>query len=73
MGLHEIPLGLFASLVRQVSLENVKEIYSLLVQFGKVRLGNTGLASGNVPVHALNEYLNHLVTGIRNVGQAVET
>jgi hypothetical protein len=36
VGLLEIPLGLFASLVRQVLLENVKEINSLLVQFGKV-------------------------------------
>ena len=73
VGLLKIPLGLFTSLVRQVLLQNVKEINSLLVQFGKVWQGNTGLACGNVPVHALNEYLNHLVTGIRNVGQAVET
>jgi len=36
VGLLEIPLGLFASLVGQVSLEQVEEIYSLLLQFGKL-------------------------------------
>jgi hypothetical protein len=33
----EIALGLFACLVGQVSLENVEQMNSLLVQFGKVR------------------------------------
>ena len=32
----EIPPGLFASLVGQVSLEQVEEIYSLLLQFRKL-------------------------------------
>ena len=36
VGLLKIPLGLFASLVGQVSLEQVEEIYSLLLQFGKL-------------------------------------
>ena len=73
VGLLKIPLGLFASLVGQVSLENVEQINSLLLQFGKLRHRNTRLACGNVPVHALNEYLDHLVTGIRNVRQAMQT
>ena len=33
---------------------------------------NAGLARCNVPVHALNEYIHHLVTGIRNMLQAVQ-
>ena len=36
VGLLKIPLGLFTSLVWQVLLQNVQEINSLLVQFGKV-------------------------------------
>ena len=36
VGLFEIPLGLFAGLVGQVSLEKVQEINCLLVQFRKL-------------------------------------
>ncbi len=36
VGLLKIPLGLFASLVWQVSLDNVEQINSLLLQFGKL-------------------------------------
>ncbi len=35
VGLLKIPLGLFTSLVGQVLLENVEQINSLLLQFGK--------------------------------------
>ena len=73
VGLLKIPLGLFASLVWQVSLENVEQINSLLLQFGKLRHWNTRLASGNVPVHALNEHLHNLIAGISHVRQAVQT
>ena len=72
VGLLKIPLGLFASLVWQVSLENVEQINSLLLQYGKLRHLNTGLASGNVPVHALNEHLHNLIAGISHVRQAVQ-
>ena len=72
MGLLKIPLGLFASLVGQVSLENVKQINSLLLQFGKLRHWNTRLASGNVPVHALNEHLHNFIAGIRRSDQPRE-
>ena len=73
MGLLKIPLGLFASLVWQVSLENVEQINSLLLQCRKLRHGNTGLASENLPVHALNEHLHNFIAGISNVRQAVQT
>ena len=46
---------------------------TVLVQVWKVRLRNAFLASGYIPVHALDQYLNHLFTGIRNSRQVIET
>jgi hypothetical protein len=69
----EIPLPLFTCLVWEVFLQEIKEINSLLVQLWKVCLGDTGLARGDVPVHALNQYLHNIVTGISNMRQAVQT
>jgi hypothetical protein len=45
------------------------------VQLGELGLWNTvtGLASGDIPVHALNEDIYHIVTGISNMQQAVQT
>jgi hypothetical protein len=63
----EISLGLFICLIWQVLLEEVEECNSLLVQIWKLRLWNTGLARSYIPVHALNENLHDLVTGIRNM------
>ncbi len=51
----------------------IKELNSLLVQLWKVCLGNPGLARGDVPVHALNQYLHHICTGISKMRQAVQT
>ncbi len=39
----------------------------------KVCLWYTGLARGDVPVHALNQYLHNIVTGISNMRRAVQT
>jgi hypothetical protein len=69
----KIPLSLFACLVGKVFLKEVEEINCLLVQVWKVRLRNAFLASGYIPVHALDQHLNHLITGIRNWRQAIET
>ncbi len=73
MRLLEIPLGLFACLVCQTLLEEVEEFDSLMVEIGKLGLWNTGPARSDIPVHALNEYLHVLVTGIRNMRQATQT
>ncbi len=67
MRLLEIPLPLFACLVRQVQLQEVPERNSLVLQLGKLCLWNKGLASGDIPAHALNEDIHHIVTGISNM------
>ena len=43
------------------------------MQLWKVCLGDTGLARGDVPVHALNQHFHDIVTGISNMRQAVQT
>ncbi len=68
----EIPTSLFSGLIRQILLEEIKKFNSLLVQVGKLSLWNTGLARCNIPVHAFYENLNDLVTGVRNMWQAVQ-
>ncbi len=67
-----IPLTLFPSLVRQVALHNVKEGYSLVLQLRNLVLCNAGLAGGDIPIHALNEDIYHIITGISNMPQAVQ-
>jgi hypothetical protein len=60
----KIPFGLFARLIWQVLLQEVKEIYSLLIQVRKLSLGDKGLASSNdVPVHVLDhdENFHHII------------
>ena len=69
----KIPLALFTRLVWEVFLQEIKEVNSLLVQFWKVSHWNSGLARRYVPVHALNQYLHHIITGISNMRQAVQT
>ena len=71
----EIPLPLFASLVRQVSLQEVKKLNSLVMQLRELILWYTGLASGNIPFHAQNEDIHHVGTWIRNMlhWQAAQT
>ena len=54
-------------------MQEVKEINSLLVKLRKVCLGDTGLARGDVPVHALNQHFHDIVTGISNMRQAAQT
>jgi hypothetical protein len=53
-------------------LKEVQEINSLLVQFRNFWLRNAGLQCGWIPVHALYQYLNNLVTGIQNWRQTME-
>jgi O-antigen ligase len=69
----EIPLALFTCLVREVFLQEIEKVNRLLRQLWKVCLGDSGLARGDVPVHALNQYLHNIVTGISNMLQAVQT
>ena len=73
VSLFEIPLPLFASLVRQVSLQEVKKLNSLVLQLGELILWYTGLASGDIPFHARNEDIHHVGTWIRNMLQAAQT
>ena len=75
VSLFEIPLPLFASLVRQVSPQEVKKLNSLVLQLGELILWYTGLASGDIPFHALarNEDIHHVCTWIRNMLQAAQT
>jgi hypothetical protein len=51
----KIPLLLFPSLIRQVALQKVEELNSLVLQLRKLFLGNTGLAGGDIPFHAPDE------------------
>ncbi len=69
----EIPLALFTCLIWEVFLQEIEKVHRLLVQLWKVCLGDPGLARGDVPVHALNQYLHNIVTGIINMLQAVQT
>jgi hypothetical protein len=68
----KIPFGLFARLIRQVLLQDVKEINCLLLQVGKLCLGDKGLASSNVPVHAMDENFHHIIAWIRNMRQPMQ-
>jgi hypothetical protein len=63
MSFLEIPLATFTCLVWKVFC-NRSRINSLLVQLWKVCLGDSGLAGGDVPVHAPHQYLHHISTGI---------
>jgi hypothetical protein len=67
VNLIEIPIGPFASLVRQILLEDIQQVYSLLMQFRKLLLRNTGLARCHMPVHALDENVHYLVNGVSNM------
>ncbi len=72
VSLLEIPLALFPSLVRQIALQKVKELNSLLLQPWKLVLSNAGLAGGDIPIHAANEDIYDISTGISNMRQAVQ-
>jgi hypothetical protein len=69
----EIPLALFTRLIGEVFLQEIEKVNCLLVQLWNACLGDTGLARGDVPVHALNQYFHDIVTGISNMRQAAET
>ncbi len=71
VSLLKIPLALFPRLVRQIALQKVKELNSLVLQPGKLVLGNAGLA-GDIPFHAANEDIYDISTGISNMRQAVQ-
>ena len=71
--LFKIPLGLLPCLIREVFLKEVKKINCFLLQLGQLCLWNACLARRDVPIHALNEYLYNLVTGISNMRQFVRT
>jgi hypothetical protein len=63
----EIPSGLFPCLLWQILLEEIKEVNSFVMQFRKFRLWNVGMARCYIPLHALYENLNHLVSQVRNM------
>jgi hypothetical protein len=69
----EIPLALFTCPVREVFLQEIEKVNRLLVQLWEVCLGDSGPATGDVPVHALNQYFHNFVTGIGNMRQAMQT
>jgi hypothetical protein len=72
----KIPSALFPSLVRQIAHQKVKELIaqlnSLVLQSRKLVLGYAGLAGGDIPIHAANEDINNISTGISNMRQAVQ-
>jgi hypothetical protein len=43
------------------------------LQLGKLCLWNAGLARGDIPVHALNEDIHNIISGISNMLQAMQT
>ena len=72
VSLLKIPLALFTSLVRQIALQKVKELNSLVLQPRKLVLGYAGLAGGDIPFHTANEDIYDISTGISNMRQAVQ-
>ncbi len=71
-GPFQIPLGLFPSLIREVFFcRRSRRSIDFCCDSG-LCLWNAWLARRNVPIHALNEYLHNLVTGISNVRQFVQ-
>jgi hypothetical protein len=72
VSLLKIPLALFTSLVRQIALQKVKELNSLVLYPRELVLGYAGLAGGDIPFHTANEDFNDISTGISNMRQAVQ-
>ena len=62
----------FTGFLWEIPQEEIKKFNSLLVQVGKLSLWNTGLKQCTIPVHAFYENLDHLVTGVRNMWQAMQ-
>jgi hypothetical protein len=72
MRLLENPLTLFPCVVRQVALQKVEGLNSLVLQLRKLFLsdkGVMGLADGDIPFRALNKDTYHIITEIRNMLQ----
>jgi hypothetical protein len=60
VSLLKIPLALFPSLVRQIALQKVKELNSLVLQPRKLVLGYVGLAGGDIAFHIANGDINDI-------------
>ena len=68
----EVPASLFTTLVREVSLQEVQQIHSHLLQASKIGFRELTPTTANIPLHALDEDLHDLVTGVRDVREAVK-
>jgi hypothetical protein len=71
VNLLKIPLALIPRLVRHIALQKVKELNSLVLQPGKLVLGNARLVGGDNPFHAAYEDIYDISTGITSVNQPV--
>ena len=53
-----------STLLGKIGLQEIQKIYSVLVQVRKLRLADRTRAGGHIPLHALDEDLNNVVTGV---------
>ena len=67
MGFIKVPTSLLATLVREVYLQEFQQIHSPFVQASKFRVRELMPTTANIPLYALDEDLNDLVTWVRDV------
>jgi hypothetical protein len=63
----KVPASLLTTLVREVALQQFQEFHSHLLQPRYVIVSQSTFTAANIPLHALDEDLHDLVTGVRDV------
>ena len=63
----EVPASLLTTLVREAPLQEVQQLHSHFLQPSKVCVQESTPTTDNIPLHALDEDLHDLVTGVRDV------
>ena len=69
----KVPTSLLTTLVRQLALQEVQQIHCHFLQVFKVCVRDSTPATANIPLHALDEDLDDLVTGVGDVRYAMKS
>ena len=67
MGLFEYPSSLLPTFVGEVTVQQIQEIHSHLLEVNKAFRGYVTHTTGNVILHALVQNLHNIVAEIRDV------
>jgi hypothetical protein len=67
MGFVEIPTSLLATFVREITLQQLQEIHSILMKGNKAFSCDVAKTTVHIPLHAQDEHLNHIITRVRDM------